>query len=1515
MQFRMRALLVTLLFGLASAAAFMLSTASADVVIRSPMEQQLRVRAAKLRTSGGSDPDTVWIGHVNTATGLPGTPGGHGPHHVGRGSHLLVNGALGSATDFNGTWDFDHYQGGETDSLMGWWPVMCPFGSIGPTNFDDNLRPWFSLDYGNQGNYVIPQGSPKRTFGVVGYWHRDPGNTVAPVLPDPDAVPGPNAEWAPIAGTASAWCGLRAEGDNTAMDPVTGNPINASVLAYWGNNSGNQIGSVRGAGTDHNFPGYGSQWDQSLYRDVNFAANASGSVTFSFKYTTNMSIGLDGNHSGQAGWFDKDPLKTAVLGDGNFRSVNAADLIDSFMVYVGAPVDEALCTFSDGSVGPVYDLQRRWFSEVVKINTPGTTYKELVSVAGVQGTPAAPIAPSFTLSQTDVNNILNNDGGANNGGRLRIVFRVKTNRGFDDENNGNAPCEGTGCTGGYSSATRGAAIIDDVSVSGGGATALTNGFESAGDVNNSTGVPATTAWKSTGKPPGAWFHVHRINEPGSPLPFDDPCGAVTAPVRFCNMTGGVLSPGNHDAADKPGGLYGSNTQDQQKYIVSPTINLMSTGVGDYNGQGIDAEIASRVPQLWGDYLHNLYNYDLTGNGFRLGWQCYPATQANGAKCWGEMAKSIFFSAWDNFGCFEELLEDPQTDQIYITSNPSGVADSFRVVIESMARCYAKTATVTSVQCSPSAGATAGGYFDNLSIAMIAGAGPPAIAATFSNQYQDCFPVNSQSKAVNAFGLAYDTLAARIQTGYNIAPQTGSVSITGPNARENIPGDSALCGAAGENVRVDLVFRILPGIGQYVQLGNRLSGVARRPDQVPRVAATTADPANGTLPSTSKFFGAYLLDNGAYGTGGNGATGPGHPGGVWDPNRWNSARMDTTELNFFPITGLFGNDASTKLTLASYMTNYHESDPKFTVLGIAKNRCFFQSTAKPAKLNALKINCGNLSGNPGYPPAIYTTPGGAPNPGYDANEIAGQPGKTYEFTKIIPDGQMTPGAEIQYFFRKSTVGNAVDFEMSPDTNYIFPQNTETFGYFDFHRWREIRILPDRWKDQAYGGTGMACMLVLDVGERRGDLGIWVAVADSIGLTTVAKRGAHNGWRARPDQDQDWIGVNVGLNDAISRRDNGGQPGSVFDVFSTVAGESNIPSGRPGSRGANHNSGGGSFTIGKWATHGPSEDMVKNYRMIVLLATDVGNQLLGPIPDETDDDIGLLQSFLALPGGSTQPRGLMMQGMRLGENLSVWHPTFMSGFLGASLRNGDYRSFSGNTANVADLVAQPALGGPFTYAGLNLCSLNNDVFTVQAGGQVGVYYQNVGAGGPFVAGVWGPTTGAGTARPYSTLYNGWTMGLFGGMGAYPAYASVPGGLQTNLLNVGTRKFIYDVLTTAFGALSCQPTGTPVGVGDGTGSGNGQAFVNFMNLKSSNPMRAGEARIAFGLAKADRVQIKIYDVTGRLMKTVADRTFTAGQSHVVIWDGTNDAGEKVRNGVYFYQLKTEHWTSQKKLAVLAN
>jgi hypothetical protein len=1524
---RMHNFLVPVILGLTGIASFVLGSmpASADNVMKNPvkeLELARKISAARmtgLRTSAGTDPDTVWIGHIATpGGGAPGVAGGYGPFHVGRGLNRIVGGRLGANSSYDGTWDFDHFQAGELsggipiDSLMGWWTVQGAFASVGPTNLDDWKRSWFGFDYGNQANHVGRQG---RTFGVTGIWHADPGNVAT------DSVPGRNIQkpnWAPIAGSKSMWCGIRSPGDLTAKDatpgPTLNNPINAQLAEFQGNNSGRQTQSQRGAGTDHNFPGYGSQWDQLLYRDVVFTANASGNVTLTFKYETNMSTNKDLVHASQTGYFMFDPLKQTSTGtgsDGNFISSAVAgpagSVCDSFMVYVGAPVEvvpgpaplNADFFGSDGVGYDIFDQQRRWFDEVIKTQTSGgapggaATWKEVLSAAGVNGTTAAPLTATVVLSASQVNTFLDADGGTGNGGRMRLVFRVKTNRGSDDENQGSS---------GFNSGGAGAAIIDDVNVTGGGLPALNElheGFEgSNGGVDNSIATAASAAWKSTGKPPGVWFHLHSV-EAGGGLPYTDPCGALTAAVRFCNMGGAVMSPGNHDLGDKTGGVFTSNTQDQQKWIVSPTINLKSAGVGVYNDMGIDAEIAGRVVQVYHDQMVNVYDLFVTGNTFRYGYQWYPARQANGGLSWSEHRFPLGnFSSTVPAGCFRQA-DQPDAQQYPFT--PPNHPDSLRCWFQSQSRCMSQN--LTSSQCSPASGPRSGGYYDNLSVAFVTAPAPPALSFSIWDQLNSAFPVNSQNKLVTPYGTQFDTLAAKMKSGYNLSPNTGVLA--GPTAREAIPADTALVGAPDGSgpTRCDLVFRILPGVGNYFTVGSRTSGVIQRPDYgvggVVKTLASAADATNGALSPVNKFWGAYMADNGAFGTGGNGVTGPGH-GGSWDPNRWNSARMDTVEVNHFLGSG-FGNNGSTAaLAPGQYMTAYHESDPKYTILGIAKGRCYIQNPAQ--KIDENNINCGTLGGGGTHYPPDYIT-GNPAVTGYNANEIAGQPGMTYEFTKILPDGQFTPGTHIQYFYRKSLVGGPIaTFDMVPDTNFTFNDNA------DPHRWLSVNVLPDRWKDPAFsaGGTAMACMLVVDLCDGRGDELMWVSMADSIGLTDANKRGAHNGWRARPDQN---ILVNIGGDDTIARRDNGGQAGTMWDLYETVAGESNVSSGHPGSRGAEKNAQGSSLTVGRWSTEGPSGEMARNYREMFILAADIDRGLIGPIIDQTDADVAMITDFLNLPGGAAQPRALWAAGYNFGSDLNDEQPGLLVNIFRATLATTDYRAVSSNSNNVVDLLVQPAVGGtsvPQTYGVGSQCFLNNDVFNVETpspSGQVGAYYENTGSAGPYVAAVYAPTVPL--IRNYITMINGFTIGLFGG----------GFGTETDLLNVGIRKYFFDMLTHAFGGLTCQPTGTPVGVGDNPGSGGGTAYVNFMNLKSSNPMRSGEARIAFGLAKTDKVEVRVYDVTGRLVKMVANRTFAGGQEHQVTWDGTDEVGNKVKSGVYFYQLKTHTWTSQKKLAVLTN
>lgn len=86
----------------------------------------------------------------------------------------------------------------------------------------------------------------------------------------------------------------------------------------------------------------------------------------------------------------------------------------------------------------------------------------------------------------------------------------------------------------------------------------------------------------------------------------------------------------------------------------------------------------------------------------------------------------------------------------------------------------------------------------------------------------------------------------------------------------------------------------------------------------------------------------------------------------------------------------------------------------------------------------------------------------------------------------------------------------------------------------------------------------------------------------------------------------------------------------------------------------------------------------------------------------------------------------------------------------------------------------------------------------------------------------------------------------------------------------------------------------------------------MRSENPFRSGTAKIGFGITRRERVEVRLYDVTGRAVRTLASREFEAG-AHELHWDGSGDDGRLVPRGVYFYQLRTPSFVSQKKIAVL--
>jgi len=67
--------------------------------------------------------------------------------------------------------------------------------------------------------------------------------------------------------------------------------------------------------------------------------------------------------------------------------------------------------------------------------------------------------------------------------------------------------------------------------------------------------------------------------------------------------------------------------------------------------------------------------------------------------------------------------------------------------------------------------------------------------------------------------------------------------------------------------------------------------------------------------------------------------------------------------------------------------------------------------------------------------------------------------------------------------------------------------------------------------------------------------------------------------------------------------------------------------------------------------------------------------------------------------------------------------------------------------------------------------------------------------------------------------------------------------------------------------------------------------------NPLKA-QAQIEFSLHAPGKVDLSIYDVTGRMVRRVVDGPQLAGV-HKVTWDSKDALGRRVSNGVYFVRL----------------
>jgi hypothetical protein len=90
-----------------------------------------------------------------------------------------------------------------------------------------------------------------------------------------------------------------------------------------------------------------------------------------------------------------------------------------------------------------------------------------------------------------------------------------------------------------------------------------------------------------------------------------------------------------------------------------------------------------------------------------------------------------------------------------------------------------------------------------------------------------------------------------------------------------------------------------------------------------------------------------------------------------------------------------------------------------------------------------------------------------------------------------------------------------------------------------------------------------------------------------------------------------------------------------------------------------------------------------------------------------------------------------------------------------------------------------------------------------------------------------------------------------------------------------------------------------------------VTYLDQNYPNPFNP-HTTIRFGLPSHASVELRIYSVSGQLVRSLVDRTLHPGR-YAETWDGRDERGRPVASGVYFYRLRAGDFRQTRKMTLL--
>jgi|GEM_PF-6480861 len=156
----------------------------------------------------------------------------------------------------------------------------------------------------------------------------------------------------------------------------------------------------------------------------------------------------------------------------------------------------------------------------------------------------------------------------------------------------------------------------------------------------------------------------------------------------------------------------------------------------------------------------------------------------------------------------------------------------------------------------------------------------------------------------------------------------------------------------------------------------------------------------------------------------------------------------------------------------------------------------------------------------------------------------------------------------------------------------------------------------------------------------------------------------------------------------------------------------------------------------------------------------------------------------------------------------------------------------------------------------------------------------------------TTGTREAMTFDVLLNGQLYDTVEAACQYSFYYLFEGLTVGQSYTAGVR-VVFSEGETATASVNFTYTSAAVSHDDNN-------LINGIGGIYPNPFNP-RARVAYALTSPGHAVLSVYDVRGRLVRTLAEGNLPAGE-HTVVWDGRDDTDRACSSGVYFFRLSTQ-------------